>query len=197
MKKKLTNRQKQAIETRNKIYNTALELMEKKGFNNITVEEISKKAGVSVGAFYHYFDSKNDIYYEIYNRMDEYYKKEVADKLTGKNSFDQIDLFFRYYAKYVANRRLDSMKVLYNTNNKYFIKKGRYLQALLTELIKDGQEKIEITNEFEPEYITNFLFVVVRGIVFDWCLHDGGYDLEDRVSEYLKQILITFKANNK
>lgn len=36
--------------------------MYKKGYDNITIEEISKKAGGSVGAFYHYFRSKNDIF---------------------------------------------------------------------------------------------------------------------------------------
>ena len=55
-----TKRQEQARETKNRIYNSAIELMEKEGFDNITIADIREKAGVSVGAFYHYFASKND-----------------------------------------------------------------------------------------------------------------------------------------
>ena len=40
-KKKLTKRQEQAIETKNRIYTTAIELMDKRGFENITIADIS------------------------------------------------------------------------------------------------------------------------------------------------------------
>jgi AcrR family transcriptional regulator len=55
--KRITSRQAQAIKTRNKILKTTIDLMQKKGFDNITIETISKKAGVSVGSFYYYFKS--------------------------------------------------------------------------------------------------------------------------------------------
>lgn len=80
-KQKLTKRQIQANKTRSKIYKIAVDLMEKKGFNNITIEEISKKAKVSVGAFYHYYNSKEDILFEIFRRADEYFENEVAQVL--------------------------------------------------------------------------------------------------------------------
>src|SRR5512146_3299116 len=47
------SRQEKAHETKNRIYTAAIELMDRKGFENVTVADISKKAGVSVGAFYH------------------------------------------------------------------------------------------------------------------------------------------------
>ena len=65
-KKRLTKRQIQANDTRNRVYKTALELMETKGLNNTSIEEISMKAGVSVGTFYNYFKSKDDILVDIY-----------------------------------------------------------------------------------------------------------------------------------
>ena len=55
MAKKPTRRQEKALETKNRIYTAAINLMDRKGFENITIIDISKEAGVSVGAFYHYF----------------------------------------------------------------------------------------------------------------------------------------------
>lgn len=70
---KVTNRKLQAQATYEKIYNTAMSLVEKKGFNNITVKEICEKAGVAVGSFYNYFNSKDDILYEIFNKADNFF----------------------------------------------------------------------------------------------------------------------------
>lgn len=128
MKKGLTNRQKQAIKTRNKIYNTSITLMEKHGFDNITIEDICAKAGVSVGSFHHYFKSKNDIFFEIYKRGDEYFEEVVSENLNEDHAIDQIILYFRYYAKYNLLSGLDTVKQLYNSNNIQFIAKGRYMQ---------------------------------------------------------------------
>jgi AcrR family transcriptional regulator len=61
LKPELTKRQIKANETRDRIYQTALELLETQGYETIRIEDICQKAGVSIGSFYNYFSSKNDI----------------------------------------------------------------------------------------------------------------------------------------
>ena len=123
-KEKLTKRQVQANKTKNKIYKVAVDLMEKHGFNNITIEDISKKAGVSVGAFYHYYKSKDDIFFEIYKKADEYFENVVFGEIAIDtiDSIEKITLFFKHYAKYNKERGLETVSQLYNTKNKHFIK---------------------------------------------------------------------------
>jgi AcrR family transcriptional regulator len=194
MKKKLTSRQKQAIKTRNKIYKNAITLMESNGFENITIEDICNKAGVSVGSFYHYFKSKNDIFFEIYKRADEYFEENVVENLNKDNSIDQIILYFKYYATYNMITGLDTVKQLYNSNNKQFIEKGRYLQKLLKDIVENGQKKSEISSSYTSDYIVEFLFISARGLVYDWCLHEGEYNLEDKIIEFVTNILVIFSA---
>lgn len=196
-KQKLTKRQTQANKTKNKIYKVANELMEKKGFNNVTIEDISKKAGVSVGAFYHYYKSKDDILFEIYRRADEYFENEVAHRLEKDdlNTFDRIVLFFKFYGKYNTERGLENVSQLYNTKNKFFIAKNRYMITLLQEIIAKGQEENEIFTEMTPESITEYLFIVSRGVVIDWCLHDADYNLEETMEKFIKRLVVIFKAN--
>ncbi len=191
-KKKLTTRQTQAIKTRTKIYNIAFDMMEKKGFDNITIEEISKKAGVSVGAFYHYFKSKNDILFEIYHRADEYFKDTVENKLTSPNGLDQIVEYFVYYARYARLTGIEFTKHLYNTDNKFFVRKDRYMLTVLQDIIRLGQERAEIQAEMSPEDMTDYLFVIARGIIFDWCLYDGDYDLEEKMGVFFKRLIAVF-----
>jgi len=193
--KKLSNRQLQALNTKNRIYKTAIELMDKKEYENIRIDDICKKAGVSVGSFYNCFKSKNDILIEIYIRADAYFLKEVANNLYSLHAIDKVIEYFDYYAKYNIKVGINTMKLLYNSNNKLFISKGRYMQNLLEIIIEKGQEKNEISDEMSPEGMTEYLFIAARGITYNWCLYDGEYDLLEAMNNYMNRLIKIFKNN--
>jgi len=194
IKKEPTSRQLQADRTRTLLYSIAVSLMEKQGFSNTTIEQIATKAGVSIGTFYHYFNSKEEIFYDIFKKADEYFETIVAPALysadtTGLSVFEQVITFFRYYAHYNLNRGLANITQLYNTKNKIFVKKGRFMQELLMQVLAKGMERGEFSSELSPDEATDYLFVVARGIVYDWCIHEGTYDLEQKMESYMRTLL--------
>jgi len=189
-----TKRQEQAIETRNRIYNAAIELMDHKGFENLTIVDISEKAGVSVGAFYHYFDSKNDILAEIFRKADDYFSNEVVLGEAGDSITQQIIEFFDHYAKFNVMSGMEMTQQLFNPKVKFFVMKGRPMLTMLENLIRQGQQSGEIKTEAGPEDVVHFLFMMARGIVFDWSLHDGRYDLEVAMRDNMS-ILVTTLTN--
>ncbi len=168
--------------------------MDKKGFSNTTIEEISRGAGVSVGTFYHYFKSKEDIFFDLYKKADEYFETTVAQRLrtSGLSASEQVILFFKHYARYNKKRGFSNISQLYNTKNKFFAIKGRYMQELLKEVIEGGQARQEIQAEMSPEDATEFFFIASRGVVYDWCIHDGMYDLEKKMELYMKKLVEIF-----
>lgn len=194
IKKEPTSRQLQADRTRTLLYSIAVSLMEKQGFSNTTIEQIATKAGVSIGTFYHYFNSKEEIFYDIFKKADEYFETIVAPALysadtTGQSVVEQVITFFRYYAHYNLNRGLANITQLYNTKNKIFVKKGRFMQELLMQVLARGMERGEFSSELSPDEATDYLFVVARGIVYDWCIHEGTYDLEQKMESYMRILL--------
>src|SRR5271154_2569768 len=52
-----------------KIERAALHLFTRKGFHGTTVREIAKKAGVSMGKLYIYYDTKEDIFIDLVNHL--------------------------------------------------------------------------------------------------------------------------------
>jgi AcrR family transcriptional regulator len=156
--------------------------MKKRGFHKITIEDICKKADVSIGTFYHYFKSKDDILYEVYLRADNYFK-DVLNKMKSSNSLDQIVEYFQYYARYSEHDSIGFTTHLYSIENKFFLKKGRFMQSMLEDIIKQGQEKEEISKEKKPEEIVDLLFLMARGVIFDWGLKDGKYNLVEKMTE--------------
>ena len=64
MKQRRTDKeivQSRAVETREKLLQTALELYTVKGYHSTTVDEIAKNAGLSTGIAYRYFKNKKDL----------------------------------------------------------------------------------------------------------------------------------------
>lgn len=190
-----TARQLQAQKTKNKLYKISIELLEKQGYEKLKVEDICKKAGVSVGSFYNYFNSKNDILVEVYKRADNYFKNEVENNIKSVNILDKIVEFFDYYGNYNDLVGIDIMKQLYNSNNKLFSQKGRFMQTLLESLILEGQNKNEISSHMTSKEICNYLFISARGLVYDWCLHNGAYNLKDSMHNYISLLVNIFKTN--
>lgn len=193
MEEKLTNRQIQAMQTKNKIYNAAVELLENTGYQNIRIEDICKQAGVAVGSFYTHFKSKNDILVEIFKRADDYFRDEVEKSLENKSVLDKITEFFDYYAKYNESLGIDMVIQLYNFQNKMFITEGRYMQQLLNEIIIEAQEKGYLCLDIPYKEITKQLFIVARGVVYDWCLHEGEYSIRETLRSFIKRMLSTFQ----
>jgi AcrR family transcriptional regulator len=200
LEKKPTSRQLQADKTRTEIYNIAVSLMEKQGFANTTIQEISERAGVSIGTFYHYFRSKEDIFLDLFKKADEYFENTVAPKLAqaaaeGSPAEELIVLYFRYYAKFNLKRGIGNISQLYNTKNKLFIKKGRYMQVLLSELISKGQEGRELSSDMSPDVAAANLFIASRGVIYDWCIHEGSYNLEQKMESYMRLLVKILKQS--
>ena len=190
--KPVSSRKQQALETKTRIYQTALSLMEKKNYQSITIEEISKSAGVSVGAFYHYFKSKNDIFFEIYQEADRYFEEYVAMELKAAPGQPRILEYFAHYAEYCQRVGLDTVKSLYNPDNKLFIRYDRFMLQLLKQVVNEAQTEQLLTVDLSAQQITEYLLIAARGVVCDWCLHDGLYDLSGMMQQYITRLLPIF-----
>lgn len=182
---KMTNRAKQAEATKNKIYECGVKLIRKHGFDKVTVEQIAKEAGVSVGTYYYYFETKYDLFGEMFKRADNYFLTEVVDKLKAESRKERILEFFESYAEFNCLDGVDMVKKLYTSDNKMFITKGREMQNILQTIIEEGQEKGEISKAEASAEITRILFIAARGIVYEWCLYDGTIDLKEEMKKII------------
>lgn len=185
---KHTSRQLQAQKTKRKIYNSAVDLFDKYGFDNTTIEDISKKAGVSVGAFYHYYPSKSDVYSELYKKIDEYFEKTVSVKMVEEHFYDNILIFFNHYAMYNAERGVDAVKQLFNSENALFLDESRYLFCLLRQVIQTGKDKNQFTKNLTVEEAEELLMVSARGVVYHWMLHNGDFDMKGKMEDSLLKL---------
>lgn len=188
---KQTSRQIQAQQTKDKVYQVAIHLFETKGFENITVDEICKVSNVSTGTFYNVFKTKYEILDRIFELADIYFTEVVKDKINDLDYHDAILLFFDHYADYTLERGLTFTKQLYGVRNNLFAKDNRPMLLVLRDVIQNAINKKELKSSLSSDEIVQFLFVCVRGIVYDWCLRDGKFDIKNRIHEYVSRLIQT------
>jgi len=186
---KLTNRQIQAQQTKDKVYQVAIHLFESKGFENITVDEICKVANVSTGTFYNVFKSKYEILDRIFELADIYFTDIVQERMNNLTYQNAILTFFDHYADYNLDRGLTFTKQLYNVQNNLFSKDNRPMLMVLRDTIQKAIDNDELKSSMNSDEIVQFLFVCVRGIVYDWCLRDGKFDLKSRIHDYVSRLI--------
>jgi len=58
-------RSRKGIQTRARLLDAAKEIFSENGFLEARISDIAERAGLSHGAFYHYFDSKEEIFREV------------------------------------------------------------------------------------------------------------------------------------
>ncbi|NLL38630.1 MAG: TetR/AcrR family transcriptional regulator [Clostridiales bacterium] len=180
-----------AKQTREKLLNASLKLIKEKGYHNTTVRDICAAANVSIGTFYSYFPTKNDLFFSIYLDGDKFFTESVALRVSG-NTEEKIIDYFRYYAQLNLNTGLDLMKILYQSDNPFFAK-HRPMQKVFEEIIINGLKSGELKSDMDASMIADYFFVLARGICYKWCLYNGDFDLEEQMLDYIKLALKAFK----
>jgi TetR/AcrR family transcriptional regulator, fatty acid metabolism regulator protein len=187
-------RKEQATATRKKIYDVSIRLIEKHGFENVTVESICHAAGVAVGSFYTHFPSKAGIIEEIYRQGDEYFENVVAKSITASDAPTRILAFFHHYAEFNARNGIEFVRLLYRGMSPRFSDRTRAMVRLLYNYIEAGQASGEIVVHTSSDDIVYGLFSFARGIIFDWCVNEGKYDLIQSMDLHLPMLLRSFTS---
>lgn len=87
--------EKRALLTKSKILNAAIKLFSEKGYNETTMQDIMLLSGLSKGAIYHYFKSKQEILYYHINSQKKLVTNQLKDlaenpTLTAKQKIENI-----------------------------------------------------------------------------------------------------------
>lgn len=194
LEEKKTRRQ-QAEETKRHIFDAALALLDRRGFEEIKVRDIVEAAQVSVGTFYNYYATKLDVFYETYQLADEYFEESVAPRLVQSSARERLLLFFDEYARYSSEiTDISLTKILYNSNNKCFDRSSAQgIRRVLREQVAYGLDRGELHGAGSAEEAAEFLLIAARGLVYHWCINDGAYSLRAAMARYMTRLLEAYR----
>ncbi|MDI6873053.1 TetR family transcriptional regulator [Candidatus Solincola sp.] len=198
--RKELSRRERGLRTRQRIYKTAIDLFARKGYENVSVDEICRRLGMTKGAFYAHFRSKDQIILEEFMNMDRHYAVVAESLPVEANSLDKLRTFNREAIRLMSDLGVTLMKVLYHSQiaphmrEPYLVNPGRNLYRITNRLIREGQERGEIRSDLPPEELTTVLINAFRGQLYHWCLTDGSFDLLEACERLMELILRGIRA---
>ena len=194
---RMTSRQKQAEETREKLLAVALSLVREKGFDHVKIEDICTKAQVSVGAFYHHFKNKAGIVVALYDSVDRHFLTDVIPAIRDRDSVEGIlqyvDAQIASSIRFGVDIGIQIYKTQLTEGTEFFLSSDRTLPSGLIELIGHLQHIGILSCRKEAAAIGSEILVITRGIMYNWCLCRGSYDsralAREMIGNYLKAYL--------
>lgn len=163
-----------AKRTKAKLLETAKQLFKEKGYENVSVEKITKASQVAKGTFYHYFTKKEDIVLElifksIKNKQEEVLASENSIDMKiceyMKTVFEEIDympkeLLRNWVCDSIQGTEKYPQATIFPKNIKKFI------YELFTKEVKAKRLKETIPEE----KISHILVTRIYGFIATWCI---------------------------
>lgn len=179
MEKKLT-RKEQALNTKKNIYEAAITLVQEKGFENVSIEDITTRANTAKGTFYLYFKSKQDLIYHTIDMYDEISFRSY-EKVKDLPTFEQQLVQYLCYANeeilLIGEKILNALIGLNLTQErKFVIAEGRTVLEVLGKIVEKGLETGELSIEHSAEYYMEMIIIFMQGLDYYWCNAENGFD---------------------
>lgn len=185
-----------------RLLSVATKLFAKKGFDRTSVQEIVEAAGVTKGAMYHYFDSKDDLLYEIYGRV----LREQTEQLE-KVAVTEAPLRERLrtastdvVVSTIAN--LDDNKVFWQSMHQLSQEKQRTVRAERRKyherfrgLIEEGQRSGEFRADKPADIIIDFFFGSVHHLG-SWYRRGGSLSARQVGEHYADLLLASLRPDS-
>ena len=192
-KASISRQQQKSRETKEKIFQAAKRILQKKGYEELSIKNICEEAGVSNGSFYHHFKTKDDLlsyYIEDQPKIDPDLL-ELPDNVEGvKAGIIQV---YMNYVKYCRELGVEFMSEYYDTKNQALnaaIRMERpYPIITVQKYVEKAEQAGDVSLNVSIEEFTTDIRMIVIGNVFEWCVKHGEADFEGNMSRSLGKYL--------
>lgn len=183
-------------ESRKKLLEAAEACFTKYGFHASSVDMICKAAGMSKGAFYHHFTSKQELYLEMLDQwlkiIDRYIESARSDsknmlelfrnigeaKLLFQEAAGKLPIFIELWVR--ASRDEELKKITIGSYYKYL----ELFKSLIDEGINEG-----LIKKVNPDTVSRMIIAVAVGFIMQSMLDPEGTDW-DRVARECPEIIL-------
>jgi AcrR family transcriptional regulator len=173
----------------------ATRLFAERGYDRTSVQEIVEAAGVTKGALYHYFGSKDDLLHEIYGRVLRL-QTERLDAIAARPT-DVRERLADAAADVVVTsiENLDDTKIFFRSMHQLSPEKQKAVRAerrryheTFRSLIEEGQRDGHFRDGLRPDLVVDYFFGSVHHLG-TWYHADGPLSAKQVATEFSDLLL--------
>ncbi|GDY29080.1 TetR/AcrR family transcriptional regulator [Gandjariella thermophila] len=174
----------------------ATRLFAEKGFEHTSVQEIVDVAGVTKGAMYHYFDSKDDLLYEIYARVLRMQTERLEKFAASEGTLPERLRAAAADVVVTSIANLDDTKIFFRSMHQLSADKQRTVRAerrryheQFRAMVQEGQRAGLFRDDVPAELVVDFFFGSVHHLG-TW-YHRGGPMSGEQVGDHFAELLLS------
>jgi len=157
------------------IYDQAIHLFGRYGYDGLPVDRLCKEAGISKGSFFQYFPSKMHLLEFVILLFDDRLGKWVAEIRTQETGARASDRLMHLYHAAVANARLFPAEKLFYLFVTHAVEHAgvmiegidleRHLHEYVRQIIERGVETGEIRSDIKPELVAYLVAIIFGALI--------------------------------
>lgn len=190
IEKELSPRQKKSLETRKRIFDATYQLVNQYG-DAYTVQDVCRLASVSVGSFYHFYKSKEEVTSDLYLFFDAHLEKEFT--ILPEEPVARLKAITREMMHYSLEWGLPFLRLSCSqTSGEKEIDLVHERSVSYQEIVrtlKAGEAQGVFCCPRGEEYYARFLITMFRGTLHWWTVQHGNFDGMERMEQYTEDFL--------
>ncbi|MEU8814000.1 TetR family transcriptional regulator [Actinoplanes sp. NPDC048796] len=184
-------------DTRQRLFEAAVELIAEQGFSATTVDDIALRAGVAKGTVYYNFKSKTDLFEELLRYGVGLLTAEFRAAVEGLPPREAVAALVRSQLEYIRRYRAFAQLLLsemWRTNREWqqtLILLREQAIGVIAETLRDGVDSGDLPADLDVRVASSALFGVGLVVAVDWLVFMPERPIED-VQESLLAIVRRF-----
>lgn len=180
---------------RQKIVNVAIDLFQRQGFNNTTMEQIAIEADIARKTLYNHFPVKEAIVDEYVKGISQGLAQETFDTMqklpdTRSRLLAALD---KAYVWVEMNPEIAGICLGYRLKNMFYGSEDSCgetgTQSIMAEIIRQGQQVGEIRCDVSVKLIVEGINIFRGAIVMNWLKNPSSFELRKEIAKMVDLIL--------
>lgn len=183
-------------ERQQEIISTALDLINEKGIQGLTIKNLSKKLGITEPAIYRHFDNKIQILITLLDLLQNntrvIFEAELNSDETAVRKIER--LFGKHFKSFAEMPSLASVvfsEEIFRNEEKLISKISEvidYNSRTLLDILKEGQRKNEIRSDINVDHLVVFIMGALRLFVKKWQFAKFSFDLQKEGNKLIQSV---------
>jgi AcrR family transcriptional regulator len=167
-------KQQQSARTRQRLVDDATDLFARKGFNSTSIADLASATGLTKGAFYHHFSTKEELFHAVVDHVRNVWEENVEAAVRGQeNALEQLTALLVNHAKLIHRRPelclvisglSEEMRHTHPDLADVLHGISRDLIGFVDGMLRTGQARGQVRDDIDPLAVAVDVVGMLRGV---------------------------------